>query len=166
MLRYEKPLGNCLRATTSPIGDQWRLSDIPAPRRDLLYSHHPNDIGLHTKSPHQKATLSVRHRLLRALRPPTQSDPHRLSPTMTTILPMPLGLNPIAASSYSLTPAPAAHAEPRRCNSRNSRVPCRQNASACTRQQYSTHADKEPCERTKGRNCSKTALWRAATACV
>jgi hypothetical protein len=57
------------------------------------------------------------------------------------------------------------HACPRDCSTHVFRAR-RQSASACTHRQYRMNADKEPCDKTTGKNCPKSALYLVAIACA
>jgi hypothetical protein len=72
---------------------------------------------------------------------------------------------PISALSYLPIPFAAVHACPRDCSTHVFRAR-RQSASACRHRQCRMNADKEPCDKTTGRNYPKSALYLVAIACA
>ena len=77
----------------------------------------------------------------------------------------PQGSTPIAALSYLPIPFATTHAYPPDCNIRVFRARP-QNANACRRQRCKMNADREPCDKTTGRNYPKSALYLVAIACA
>ena len=57
------------------------------------------------------------------------------------------------------------HACPRDCSTHVVRAR-RQSANACRHRQCRMNVDKEPCDKTTGRNCPKSALYLVAIACA
>ena len=72
---------------------------------------------------------------------------------------------PISALSYLPIPFAAVHACLRDCSTHVFRAR-RQSASACRHRQCRMNADKEPCDKTTGRNYPKSALYLVAIACA